>query len=567
MGAMTPPACWPMRGRRSGSRTTPPARSSKPRPSGRRCTPWARWLAGRWWHGPVFRSVARGVRRWRSSRSWSSPPRWAVHRVRAPLPVACGRGVLPAPEVLGAGRVRGGAGVAARVHRRAHDLPVIGGGGVRGREGGAVRAQHRAGAAGAADRGGQGQVRPRRRPRPNCSRRLRPATSTSPSPRSAPPGPCTWRATSTWPTPSTSTPPSPLTPTSSCCSARPSPSTSAAPARPETSPEPADPRPGRIQQNHPPEAAGGAARPPRATPPSWVRVDWPGSRRPAARSPPSRSASGAATPTPGSRSSRSWTSPTTSMSAPTKRGHGSGSRPSSATTPASSRSAVAPPRGATATTESPHADDGADLQLQPGPCLSAPPPRQDHRRLDLRHRRTRHLPVAQPARLPVPPRPHRHPRHHPRPRTPSTGTRVPPPLRRTLTTPPRTPLNITPSGGVGMRPVSAGRDSRCGFYADPRLRVHRSRGCGAPGPRRAGRRAHDRGVRAGYYDDMYVDADLQLDTARRVGNVRAWVTSEYEHDGLRADRPRVVGRLNGHARRRGLADGRLARRVRGPLRR
>ena len=46
-----------------------------------------------------------------------------------------------------------------------------------------------------------------------------------------------------------------------------------------------------------------------------------------------------------------------------------------------------------------------------------------------------------------------------------------------------------------------------------------------------------------YFDDMYVDADLQLDTARRVGNVRAWVTNEYEHDGLRADAPRVLGRL------------------------
>jgi pimeloyl-ACP methyl ester carboxylesterase len=46
-----------------------------------------------------------------------------------------------------------------------------------------------------------------------------------------------------------------------------------------------------------------------------------------------------------------------------------------------------------------------------------------------------------------------------------------------------------------------------------------------------------------YHDDMYVDAGLQLDTARRVGNVRTWVTNEYEHDGLRADAPRVLGRL------------------------
>ncbi len=36
-----------------------------------------------------------------------------------------------------------------------------------------------------------------------------------------------------------------------------------------------------------------------------------------------------------------------------------------------------------------------------------------------------------------------------------------------------------------------------------------------------------------YFDDMYVDAGLSLGTARRVGNVEAWVTNEYEHDGVR----------------------------------
>ena len=46
-----------------------------------------------------------------------------------------------------------------------------------------------------------------------------------------------------------------------------------------------------------------------------------------------------------------------------------------------------------------------------------------------------------------------------------------------------------------------------------------------------------------YFDDMYVDSGLQLDTARRVGNVRAWVTNEFEHDGIGADGPRVLGRL------------------------
>ena len=44
-----------------------------------------------------------------------------------------------------------------------------------------------------------------------------------------------------------------------------------------------------------------------------------------------------------------------------------------------------------------------------------------------------------------------------------------------------------------------------------------------------------------YFDDMYVDSGLQLDTARRVGNVQAWVTNEYEHDGLGAER--VFNRL------------------------
>ncbi|WP_030254865.1 alpha/beta fold hydrolase [Streptomyces violens] len=44
-----------------------------------------------------------------------------------------------------------------------------------------------------------------------------------------------------------------------------------------------------------------------------------------------------------------------------------------------------------------------------------------------------------------------------------------------------------------------------------------------------------------YYDDMYVDAGLQLDTAARVGNIRTWITNEYEHDGIRDER--VFARL------------------------
>ena len=37
---------------------------------------------------------------------------------------------------------------------------------------------------------------------------------------------------------------------------------------------------------------------------------------------------------------------------------------------------------------------------------------------------------------------------------------------------------------------------------------------------------------AAYFDDLYVDSALQLDTLSRTGNSYAWVTNEYEHDGV-----------------------------------
>lgn len=52
-----------------------------------------------------------------------------------------------------------------------------------------------------------------------------------------------------------------------------------------------------------------------------------------------------------------------------------------------------------------------------------------------------------------------------------------------------------------------------------------------------------------YYDDLYVDAGLQLDTLSRVGASHAWVTSEFEHDGLHGDR--VFKHLLDEARDRG----------------
>ncbi|MCU1535934.1 MAG: proline iminopeptidase [Humibacillus sp.] len=45
-----------------------------------------------------------------------------------------------------------------------------------------------------------------------------------------------------------------------------------------------------------------------------------------------------------------------------------------------------------------------------------------------------------------------------------------------------------------------------------------------------------------YYDDLYVDAHLQLDTLSRIGSAQAWVTNELEHDGI------VSGRVLTHLR-------------------
>lgn len=53
-----------------------------------------------------------------------------------------------------------------------------------------------------------------------------------------------------------------------------------------------------------------------------------------------------------------------------------------------------------------------------------------------------------------------------------------------------------------------------------------------------------------YHDDMFVDAGLSLDTAARVGNLQAWVTSEYQHDGLRQSAS-VLSRLLEDVRERG----------------
>ncbi len=46
-----------------------------------------------------------------------------------------------------------------------------------------------------------------------------------------------------------------------------------------------------------------------------------------------------------------------------------------------------------------------------------------------------------------------------------------------------------------------------------------------------------------YSHDLYVERDLAVETARRVRGLRTWETDEFEHNGLRADGERVLGRL------------------------
>jgi hypothetical protein len=46
-----------------------------------------------------------------------------------------------------------------------------------------------------------------------------------------------------------------------------------------------------------------------------------------------------------------------------------------------------------------------------------------------------------------------------------------------------------------------------------------------------------------YYNDMYVERTYSEETARTVRGIKTWVTSEYEHNALRADGEKVLGHL------------------------
>jgi hypothetical protein len=51
-----------------------------------------------------------------------------------------------------------------------------------------------------------------------------------------------------------------------------------------------------------------------------------------------------------------------------------------------------------------------------------------------------------------------------------------------------------------------------------------------------------------YAGDMYVERDFSEATAALLPRLRTWLTSEFEHDGLRASDGRVLDRLIAMAR-------------------
>ena len=53
-----------------------------------------------------------------------------------------------------------------------------------------------------------------------------------------------------------------------------------------------------------------------------------------------------------------------------------------------------------------------------------------------------------------------------------------------------------------------------------------------------------------YADDMYVERTFSDETAALIQGLRAWITNEYEHNGIRVEGERVLGRLIDLARGR-----------------
>ena len=53
-----------------------------------------------------------------------------------------------------------------------------------------------------------------------------------------------------------------------------------------------------------------------------------------------------------------------------------------------------------------------------------------------------------------------------------------------------------------------------------------------------------------YAEDMYVERSFSEETASQIRGIRTWVTNEYDHNGIRVDGERILGRLLEMARGR-----------------
>ena len=48
-----------------------------------------------------------------------------------------------------------------------------------------------------------------------------------------------------------------------------------------------------------------------------------------------------------------------------------------------------------------------------------------------------------------------------------------------------------------------------------------------------------------YYEDMYVNFNLSMETAAQIAGIRLWITNEFMHSGLRDGGPEVLEHLFG----------------------
>ena len=423
-------------------------------------------------------------------RPWSRSSVWPSSRPRSGCPPRPARPTSVRPSSCGTGSRAPGPGSGPGTCRRggpggspAPRSPSLRGGGVRGRPGRGVRAPDPPLRGGPAGRGGDRAVHARRGPPPPGGRRGRPARPRAHRTRCPSRAPCGWRPRSTWPTPWTWTPPSRPVPPGSPTSARPPRWTCAAPkpsaqmarhqlsldldtttdAATHTGP---DTGPEVVLHVHLSEDA--ITAPDSAAP-------GPGGEHPLASSTPTRSAPGAAP------RHQVTVKPVLDLAehlhvdqyqVPDRLADQAAERDLTCVFPWCTR----PAEACDPDHVIPYSEGGPTASDNLAPLC------RRHHRLKTHHSGWGYtvlepgsLPVALPARLPVPARPHRHHRRHPRPDLAPA---------RPVATPPHTPRPHSRRGATGMS--RSDRTARTTF-PHPSLRARESVAAGRCGRGAAGR--------------------------------------------------------------------------------